>query len=174
MRTSCIKNALAVGIILLFLGVAIQPSIATIKQESIDEEYSSDSEEDCKLCPKASKKHLVRLKSFINRFENLGNKLSVISKYNPIVVEEHQELSDRIAVLKVIYKELKPDWKYPVICTILIVLLLIFSNIGGIIYMVYYINPVLYSILLSFLFIISYPIFNLILLFDCIDWPPWY
>jgi hypothetical protein len=167
------RNALAVSIILLFIGIAVQPSIATVQPESIDVEYSTVNEEVCN-CQTVRKSHLILIKSLLNRLEKLDNKLSVISKYNPIVPEVYQELSDRIAKLKDINKVLKSDWKYPVVCTILIILLLIFSNIGGIIYMAYYINPVLYSILLSVLFIISYPIFILILRFDCMYWPPWY
>ena len=39
MRTSCVKNSLVVGVILLFVGVTVQPSVATVKPESIDVEY---------------------------------------------------------------------------------------------------------------------------------------
>jgi len=39
MRTSCVKNGLVVGVILLFVGVAVQPSIAIVQPECIDVEY---------------------------------------------------------------------------------------------------------------------------------------
>ena len=40
MKTSCVKNGLAVGVILLFIGVAVQPAIAV-------NPISSDNEENC-------------------------------------------------------------------------------------------------------------------------------
>jgi len=40
MRTSCVKNGLAVGVILLFIGIAINPAIAV-------NPIPSDNEEDC-------------------------------------------------------------------------------------------------------------------------------
>ena len=81
------KNLLiAVGITILFLGLAIQPSIAV-------NPISSDNEEACNLCAKkVSKTQIVVLKSLINRVETLNNKLSVVSKHNPEVAEEYQEL----------------------------------------------------------------------------------
>ena len=36
MRTSCVKNSLVIVVILLFIGVAVQPSIATVQPEKID------------------------------------------------------------------------------------------------------------------------------------------
>ena len=36
MRTSYVKNALVMVVILLFIGVAVQPSIATVQPEKID------------------------------------------------------------------------------------------------------------------------------------------
>jgi hypothetical protein len=33
MRASCVKNGLVVGVILLFVGVAVQPSVATVEQQ---------------------------------------------------------------------------------------------------------------------------------------------
>lgn len=109
------KNFLiVVGITLLFMGLAIQPSIAV-------NPISIDSEEDCYICPKVSSLQVVRLKSLINRVETLDNKLSVMSKLNPIVAEEYQELSDRITALKELNKELNLDAqiKDKIICAIL-------------------------------------------------------
>jgi hypothetical protein len=112
-----IKNALVVGVILLFVGVAVQPSIAV-------NPISSDNEEDCNICPKVSKTHLVRLKSLINRVETLDKKLSVVSKHNPESTEKYQEISDRITTIKEMSKELITDWKYPIICSFLIISIL--------------------------------------------------
>ena len=67
MRTYCLKNGLVVGVILLFIGIAIQPAIAV-------NPISTDNEDDCDICPKISNLHLVRLRSLINRVETPDNK----------------------------------------------------------------------------------------------------
>ncbi len=102
MRTSCVKNGLVVAIVLLFIGVAVQPSIAV-------NPIPSDNEEDCDICPKSSSLHLVRLKSLINRVETLDNKLSVMSKHNPKVADKYQELSDKIITLSEMNKILNSN-----------------------------------------------------------------
>ena len=111
-----IKNGLVMVVILLFMGVAVQPAIAV-------NPISTDNEEDCSICPKVSKQHLVRLRSLINRVETLNNKLSVLSKLYPEVAEKYQELSDRITTIKEMNQDLNPNWEYPIICAILIILL---------------------------------------------------
>ena len=78
----------------MFTGIAIQSAIAV-------NPISGDNEDDCDICPKVSKIHLVRLKSLLNRVETLNNKLLVMSKLNPEVEEKYQELSDRITILPV-------------------------------------------------------------------------
>jgi len=65
MRTSFVKNGLVMVVIVLFIGVAVQPSIAI-------NPISSDNEEDCSICPKVIKTHLVRLKEILLRFETLN------------------------------------------------------------------------------------------------------
>ena len=114
MRTCCVKNGLVMVVILLFIGVAVQPSIAVNPN-------SSDNKDDCNLCAKkVSKPYLVLLKSLINRAETLNNKLSVISKFHPKLTEEYQELLDKITTLKEMNKEYISDvsWDFPVICNI--------------------------------------------------------
>ena len=71
----------------MFTGIAIQPAIAV-------NPISGDNEDDCDICPKVSKIHLVRLKSLLNRVETLNNKLLVMSKLNPEIVVKYQELFD--------------------------------------------------------------------------------
>jgi len=102
MRTSCVKNGLVLGVILLFIGVVFQPSVAV-------NPISSDNEEDCDICPKVSNQHLVRLRSLIDKVETLNNDISLMSRLNPEVVEKYQELSDRI-------------WSFPISCGILKIL----------------------------------------------------
>jgi hypothetical protein len=57
------KNILTVvGITILFLGLAIQPSIAV-------NPITSDNEDDCSICPKVSKLQVVRLKRLKDKLE---------------------------------------------------------------------------------------------------------
>ena len=93
MKERMLSKGLAVGVILLFIGISIQPAIAV-------NPISIDSEEDCDICPSVSKKHMIGLKSLINRGETLNNKLSVVSKHSSEVTDKYQELSDRIITLK--------------------------------------------------------------------------
>jgi hypothetical protein len=96
-----IKKILALGIIILFLGVGIQPAIATIEPET------SDSDDDCNLCTKKVRKsHLVLLKSLLNRLEKYANQLSDISKQYPEFEDKYQELTEKITIFHEINKNL--------------------------------------------------------------------
>ena len=142
MKERILGKGLVVGVILLFIGISIQPAFAI-------NSISSDNEEDCSICPKVSKQHLVRLKSLINRAESLNNKLLVMSKLYPEVAEKYQELSDRIITIKEMNKELKPDRKYPIICTILLIIWLPVSFILAYIifmWLIFWVFPIINSI----------------------------
>jgi len=89
------KKLLAVGVIVLFLGLAFQPTFAINLSKSI-----SDDECECDICPKVSKQYFVRLKSLINIIDRYNNPLSVLSKLNPEVDEKYQELSESISTLQ--------------------------------------------------------------------------
>jgi hypothetical protein len=91
MRYSCFNNALTVGIILLFIGVGIQPAFADVSNISI-----SDSEDDCEICPKINNQYLIKIKSFIDKLEKHDNILSISTKLNPEFVKKYQELSNYI------------------------------------------------------------------------------
>ena len=104
-------KALVIGVIVLFIGVGIQPAIAVTLN-------SADSEDDCNLCPKkVSKQHIIKLKSLISRLDTLNTKLLTVSKLNPDIEERYQDISDKVAILKDINKQyLKNDgWPFPFI-----------------------------------------------------------
>ena len=86
-RTIC--KSLAVAVILLFISLGIQPVIAVNKD-------TSDSAEECNLCPKLSKQHIDRIKRLLDRLEKYDNELSVFSKLNPEFEEKYQEISNYI------------------------------------------------------------------------------
>ena len=110
---------MAVGIILLFIGVAVQPAFAN----EVSTTTSSDTEDECDICPKASKSHLVLIKSLINRVEKYDNQLSVSSKLNLEIGEKYKELSDRISSIIEIDNGLNTNGDYPIICNILFLLI---------------------------------------------------
>jgi len=116
------KNILiVVGITTLFLGLAIQPSIAV-------NPISSENEDDCSICPKVSKPHLVRLKRLLDRFEKYNERLSVISKHNPEVEGKYQELSDRINPLSEMNKILNSNYLFNfTACVILFLIWLLYG-----------------------------------------------
>ena len=97
-----IKNGLVVGVILLFVGISIQPAIAV-------NPIPSDNEEDCNICPKVSKQHRILIKSLLNRLDKYENQLSVLYKLNPDIEEEYQGLSDKILMLKQLSQEIKQN-----------------------------------------------------------------
>ena len=56
-------KSLVVGVIVLFIGVGVQPAFAVTPD-------TSDSEDDCNLCAKkVSKSHLILIESLLNRVE---------------------------------------------------------------------------------------------------------
>ena len=115
--SNMVYKTLIVGVIVLFVGVGIQPAFAVNVST-----YLSEDENDCNLCPKDSNLHLVRLKSMIDRLETLNNRLSVISKHNPEIADIYRELSDRISTLTGLNLVLKPVtffWSFPILCTFL-------------------------------------------------------
>lgn len=102
------RNGLAVAVILLFIGVGIQPAIAKLSIIT-----TSDNEDDCNLCPKVSNQHLVRLKSLISRLETLNTKLSVLSKHYPEFEGKYNGILNILNTDKIL------DNSYPLRCKIL-------------------------------------------------------
>ena len=82
MRTSFGKNGLAVGVILLFIGVTVQPAIAV-------NPISSDNEENCNICPKISKLQLVE------KYQELSDSITTFTemnkKINPVTPREDNQ-----------------------------------------------------------------------------------
>ena len=108
--------------------------------------------------------------------------LSVISKHNPKVVEEYQELSDRITTLIEMNKELKPNRNYPIICAILgiisvpfILIYKIFDSIMSIVQEDTIVWKILFIMMWPFALTsawIYFPIFHIGVNFGCWALPP--
>jgi len=65
MRTFCVKNGLTVGVILLFVGVAVQPTLA----DEISISNISDVEEDCLECQPINRVDQLRFKLLLIKLE---------------------------------------------------------------------------------------------------------
>ena len=103
MKGKMLSKTLVVGVIVLFIGVGIQPAFAVTPDKS-------ESDDDCNLfAKKISKPHLVLLKSLLNIIDRQINKLSIISKQNPILEKKYPELFTKIAILKEISIGLNND-----------------------------------------------------------------
>lgn len=111
MRNYKFKKGLIIGIIFLFVGIAFQPAVAVTPN-------ATESEDECNLCPKINNQQITIFKSLIYRLERQINKLSVLSKQNPIMKRKYQEISDGIATLKEMNVESNSD-DYPKICDFL-------------------------------------------------------
>lgn len=162
-----IKNGLVVGVVLLFIGVAIQPAIAV-------NPISSDNDDECNLCAKkVSKSQLALLKNSLNRIEKYDIQLSALSKLKPEVAEEYQELSDRITTFTETSKEFNFDWDFPIICKILAYLSLPFFIVSYILYPILLRIPdgsLLWYLWIPIELLLFFPV-TVLFLFNCIEFP---
>ena len=177
------KKGLAVGIIVLFIGIGVQPVFAkdTIKT-------TSKTLEDCG-CQTVNNHNLNSLIELSNRIERLlsrveifTNFISILYKNNPEISEKCEEISSSITTLKEINKELKLDSSFTdhlIICivleTILIPLELVEDSIRNLIHKYEDTNPNLavlidYFILTPVIFIWSI-IYEQAYYLDCYWYP---
>jgi len=119
-------------ITLLCAGLMLVTPFTTVARENkITSNISEqpDIEDDCDLCSKVSKSHLIRLKSLLNRLEKNNIKLFTMLKNKPRVEEKYQELSKRINEFLEVYNGLKPDTPIENIKPLCIFLLILFGRI---------------------------------------------
>jgi hypothetical protein len=103
------KKVVVVGIIVLFIGVGVQPSFAN----EVSITAISNNEDDCN-CEPISNLHLVIREILSNKLDRLLNRLEVYTgiililyRYNPDVTEKFEELSNEIITFKEINNALK-------------------------------------------------------------------
>ncbi len=169
------KKGLVVGIIVLFIGVGIQPAFAN--EVSITNK-TSEVEEDCN-CNPVSNLHLIRLERMLNRVESYTNIISIFSYRNPVIKEKFEELSNEITSLREMNNALKSDFlfetDFPIICEIIDQTMRFVGDIGLSMLNLTEKYPILWPIL--FLPIVAMAAINANLLFwgmhlEC-DWVPW-
>ena len=101
-------KSLVALVVVLFIGVGIQPAFAITPN-------TSSSKEDCN-CEELNNYELVKVERLLNKAEVYSKFLSVLSKYNPETKDEIGKLSDKISTLK---EELADETALPTICFIL-------------------------------------------------------
>ena len=86
------KKALVIGVILLFLGVGIQPALAN----EVSTNAVSDVEEDCLECQPASRVDLLKVKLLLIRLEAITN--VILSKFGhiPEIKEKCEKILETI------------------------------------------------------------------------------
>ena len=144
-----VRKGLVVGIIVLFIGIAVAPGINAINivksnviQETVDSSVIEifDIEDDCG-CQPVSNLNLVRFERLSNRLEKLSNKLeiytnivSILSKNNLVIAEKYKDSSNEIVTITELNEELKTDIIFQDSSFICDILVTIFNNVEEILY----------------------------------------
>jgi hypothetical protein len=118
-RVCWYKKGLVVGIIILFIGVGIQPVFA---EKTFDSTLDS---EDCIEVQVSNGYSHLRVNLLLTRLKAIVNFMSYRSRCNPEVKEEYEEISNKIIILAEMNEELKIDSSFewppsPLICSILL------------------------------------------------------
>jgi len=114
MKVRMLNKGLAIAVIILFVGVGIQPAYAINSD-------ASEIDDDCNLCLKVNKQFVFKIKSLICKIEVNRNKLSKLSKYNPDIEEKFTKISSRFSFLKQFSENYVLYWNFPFICSYLFV-----------------------------------------------------
>jgi hypothetical protein len=117
MKSKLYCKILAIGIIILFIGVGIHPAFAVDTKQSMTIKAS---EEDCG-CNEVDDRQLVVLEKQLTRMEVYSKLLLVLSRFNPELKEISEELVDGISTLSGIFEEIETSLTFDdrLICQIL-------------------------------------------------------
>ncbi len=147
------RGILAIGIVVLFIGVGIHPALAVNNKQSMVNKVSV---EDCG-CGEVSDTDLVKVDRLLDRVEVYSKLLLVLSKHNPELREMSKGLSNQLANINKLYDEFNTDIlqqiKHP-ICYILEPLYVIIFIIWAFAYEISYLALLVYnSVLLLIIFV---------------------
>ena len=92
---------LAIGIVVLFIGVGIHPAFAVNTKQSM---VNKESVEDCG-CGEVSDTDLVKVDRLLDRVEVYSKLLLVLSQHYPELREMSEELSDKLSNVNKLYDE---------------------------------------------------------------------
>jgi hypothetical protein len=100
-KSALLYKSLVVGVIILFIGIGVQPAFAVTSN-------SIENENDCDLCPKkVSKSQLTLLENSLIRLEKYDNQLSILSKQYPEFEEKYKGAYDKLLIFKEVVTEFK-------------------------------------------------------------------
>ena len=171
MKSKLYCKVLAVGIIVLFLGVSVSSGFAVDTNQSVRVNQGEKCIE-CRECDEISDVDLVRVERLLYRVEVYSNLLSVLSRHNPKLKEISEKLSDCISTIIEIFKDLSDD-PFPIICDILEAIVTPLDALGGYLIVLsdlYEDNPIISNILLllaTTILAIEMPFVSLAFIFQC-------
>jgi hypothetical protein len=116
------KKGLVIGIIILFIGMGVQPAFAVETKSPID---SVEKVEDCD-CQQVSDINLVKLKGDLNRLKVYTRILSMSSELNPMVQRRIEQLENLLSDLD---NDNTRFWNFPFICWVLLFPIFVVASI---------------------------------------------
>ena len=99
--SNMVYKTLVIGVIVLFIGVGIQPAIAVDIKTTI----SNNQNEDCKSCDEVSESDLIKIEKLLNKVDVYSKLLLLLSKYNSELRELSEELSNQLSNINKLYDE---------------------------------------------------------------------
>ena len=100
-RNPVLYKILVVGVIVLFIGIGIQPAFAVDTKTTI----SNNQNEDCKSCDEVSESDLIKIDKLLNKVDVYSKLLLMLSKYNSELREMSEELSNQLSNINKLYDE---------------------------------------------------------------------
>ena len=178
-KPTLLYKTLVFGVIVLFIGVGIQPAFANTHD-------TYENEDDCELCAKkVSKSQLTLLKNLLNRLEKYDDQLPALSELNPEFKEKYQEAYNKLIIFKKLINEFKSDSSNSNNIFLCLPLLILFVSASLVLV---FLNPIYwkfeYNLLINIILTIIQIPFDIISLsaltlgekLNCweIPWPPWW
>ncbi len=125
MKKEWLIKTFTLGVVVLFIGVSIQPSIVS---ESVTNSYDTENNCDCRP---VSNKDFIKIDRNLDRLESLINIFLLISKRNSEFAEIGQKLSAHFNDIKIMISELKHiSIASKIICNITKIIVLTIASIG--------------------------------------------
>ena len=153
MQRNHTRGILAIGIVVLFIGVGIHPAFAVNTKQSMVNKVSV---EDCG-CGEVSDTDLVKVDRLLDRVDVYNKLLLVLSKHHPELREMSEELSNQLSNINKLYDEFNTDILQQIkrpICYILEPLYVIIFIIWAFAFEISYLAILVYdSVLLLIIFV---------------------
>lgn len=90
-----LSKTLVIGVVVLFVGVSLSSAVSINAKSAMDHEQS----EECRECNEVSDADLIKVERLLERVEIYSKLLMVLSKNNPEIKENYENLADMISIL---------------------------------------------------------------------------